>query len=173
MILEPMGELTTRAIEGGERGKLRGGLRVSKGNSNMRSKRKRDVEEDEGEDVNEQREVDRRDEVSDDSTEAMKKKKKSYGVKGPNPLSVKRKKGAEPREGQRESKEGVEMGASSRHVGAINDGLVEVQEGEAERKKKRRRKHKGSTVMHSMDGTRMPEVAVGDADEAQMAIVAM
>ncbi|MCJ1396957.1 hypothetical protein MMC11_000149 [Xylographa trunciseda] len=71
MVMEPMSEGSLGVREGAERGKLRGGIRKVGGQGE--SKRKR---EDEGEEA-----------VTDDK-EA--KKKRTRGVKGPNPLSMKK-----------------------------------------------------------------------------------
>jgi U3 small nucleolar RNA-associated protein 23 len=93
MILEPMSTASEQIRERGERSKFRTGL-ASK--ASLLGKRKRVVEE---------RDQTSTDPAAGDDTEAIresstKKKKKVYGVKGPNPLSVMKKKKKAPLEAQ-------------------------------------------------------------------------
>jgi U3 small nucleolar RNA-associated protein 23 len=75
MVMEPMSGASASVRTGNEREKLRGGVK-----KNLPLKRKRDdVEEDEGRE-------------KDAEERQPKRKKKTYGAKGPNPLSVKKKK---------------------------------------------------------------------------------
>ena len=123
MIMEPMAEATGEAREKEEKSKFRDGIkgRVS---GSVGMKRKRGDEADEAEQG-------KKDAEGGESAEAAPvKKKKVYGLpKGPNPLSVKKKK-AEGKKSEEEKKERA------------------PREGEAEegQKKKRRRKHKGATA---------------------------
>ncbi|CAK7198624.1 hypothetical protein SEUCBS139899_001288 [Sporothrix eucalyptigena] len=121
MIMEPMSEMTAKVGASAERAKFRSELRKSAG-----EKRKRDDGEDDGsEDGSENDDEDNGDDGDDktakDDKAEEKKKKKKFGVKGPNPLSVKKKK-KKPAEG-----------ANSTKPKAANDDTP---------KKKRIRKHK-------------------------------
>ena len=84
MVMEPMAHASIGVREREEKGKLRAGVKKITGNTGVLGKRKR--EEENGDE--------------DDNAEStqIKKKKKAYGAKGPNPLSIKKKK-ARPNEG--------------------------------------------------------------------------
>ena len=78
MVMEPMAHASIGIREREEKGKLRAGVKKFTGDNGVLGKRKREEENGEGDDNNESTQV--------------KKKKKAYGAKGPNPLSVRKKK---------------------------------------------------------------------------------
>ena len=129
MIMEPMAQASVDWKDGGERAKLRGGLVRKKKGEAAGKKRKREDEAGEGNgEANDTG-------VGDEGIMEIKKKKPK--VKGPNPLSVKKKKKVGNRGGGRQE-EDLDV-----TKGVLNGDNVS---GEADgAKRKRRRKHKSAT----------------------------
>ena len=126
MVMEPMADSSIGVKEGMERGKLRGGL---KGKA---EKRKREDEEKGADNVNGAG-------SGSKGEEGERKKKRPWGLKGPNPLSVKKPKKERPRSdtivnGDREADQTLKNNVTRESI------LEETQNPPA--KKKRRRKHK-------------------------------
>ena len=126
MVMEPMADTSAGVKEGMERGKLREGIK-SKGN-----KRKRDFVEEE--ETTTKREVNTAEGVET-------KKRKIKGVKGPNPLSVKKPK--------RQSVKADEDASSKQDLIEFSKDGVITQEasndmGNSVDRKKRKRKHRSS-----------------------------
>ncbi|MCJ1283672.1 hypothetical protein MMC26_003003 [Xylographa opegraphella] len=132
MVMEPMSEGSLGVREGAERGKLRGGIRKS--GEHEEKKRKR-VEESE-------------DQVQD---EKEAKKKRTRGLKGPNPLSVKKAKKeiiSEEKAGPINSSHGIEK-AAARDISA--EGSMAAGPDSTSYKKKRKRKHKSGALAQEND----------------------
>lgn len=132
MIMEPMSEMTAKVGASAERAKFRSELRKSAAGE-KRKREEADKDSDDGGDDDGDNDDD--DDASGDDkpqkeaapTEEKKKKKKPFGVKGPNPLSVKKKKKTAP------PGAGAGTGASASKPKTTDDGAP---------KKKRIRKHK-------------------------------
>ncbi|ROW18025.1 hypothetical protein VPNG_00035 [Cytospora leucostoma] len=92
MIMEPMASATSRVVNKGERAKFRAGLKEPA--TTAGSKRKRDDDDSDGEDGEEK---------GKEEEPKKKKKKKKSGLKGPNPLAVKKPK-KKPDEQQKSTK---------------------------------------------------------------------
>ena len=126
MVMEPMADTSAGVKEGMERGKLREGIK-SKGN-----KRKRDI-------VEEEETTAKKGVHADEGVEP--KKRKIKGIKGPNPLSVKKPK--------RQLVKADEVASTKQDlIGISKDGII-IQEASNDMqnsadRKKRRRKHRSS-----------------------------
>lgn len=144
MIMEPMAEASVRAKEGVEKGKLRSGVKVLKGERGGKRKR----EEEEGQD-DERRE--------DGEEKEAKKRKKEYGLKGPNPLSVKKKKMEKVLVDEGGGKGTME---TTHTVAARRMGVDD----QSEIKRKRKRKHKGTAAEAQVDGAQSSRADITIAD---------
>ena len=139
MVMEPMSQGSLGVREGAERGKLRGGIR--KVGEQGERKRKRAEE-------------------SEDHVKDEAKKKRTRGLKGPNPLSVKRPKKEVVLEkaslvsGSDGTKEEASGGIFAEDLMAAGPGVSNIY------KKKRKRKHKLGTSAHGNDS------AVDDQEES-------
>lgn len=141
MVMEPMAHASVGVREKEEKSKLRAGVRKSVGSGDVLGKRKReDVQDVRGKDAME------------GSHEAeVKKKRKAHGLKGPNPLSMRRKK-SKPVESE-PSVDGMSRLRETKIPKLGNEASEKV-----ELKKTRRRKHKGSTILDT-DGNDSIEAA--------------
>lgn len=100
--MEPMSEMTAKVGASAERAKFRSELRKAAGEKRKRDagddKKSDDIDsDDDGDDGDDSgndkgRSGDIEKPTHDDNTDEKKKKRKAYGVKGPNPLSVKKRK---------------------------------------------------------------------------------
>ena len=132
MVMEPMAQASVGVREREEKSKLRAGVRKSAGSGDLLGKRKwgDDALDGVGKDV-----------AADGAQEAEpKKKRKAHGLKGPNPLSIKKKKtpilaGSDPL---------GDRALHSRQTQASQPG-DEISE-KSDPKKTRRRKHKSSAI---------------------------
>ena len=124
MIMEPMADVSLKIKRGEERGKLRAGIR--KLGSGKKRKREEDGDEDGAKEAAE---------------EIENKKRKAYGTKGPNPLSVKKKKArVVPGEG---GEGGLDV--EDPYATIISEKVEEMApEGTTNIKRKRRRRHKNT-----------------------------
>lgn len=142
MIMEPMADSSLGAREGFEKGKFRTGIR-GKG-PNAGQKRKRDSSDgSEGEDNDDPGPTPV--EESAGSGEVPAKKKKAKGLKGPNPLSIKKSQKDKPAKESNipESRSQDEEGQSATDTPNIIEAIDQEGGGQA-LKRKRKRKHKSN-----------------------------
>lgn len=146
MIMEPMAEKSVEGREREERSKFRDGLK--RGSGSLKRKRE-DGEDEDGAGAG-----------KGDSEEVKKKKKTARGVKGPNPLAVKKAKKKVEGEGGVAAvtrKDGGEKDNNSPTKAGKADA-VDGDEAEAGAKRKRKRKHKSGAA----PGDAEPAVAVAE-----------
>lgn len=144
MVIEPMAEVSVGVREGIEKGKFRNGLRGRGAGTTGKRKREEseDEEADKGKDVKN---------IAEGDEQAVKKKKRTKGPKGPNPLSVKKPKKAtedEPKAANVDS-DNVEI------VGGTSD---QATRSSGKRKRKRRPKSQQLAGMAVADGSDQVQV---------------
>lgn len=165
MILEPMADRTEEVRDADEKGKIKAGLRGQRPASGG-VKRKRDDEEELGEDAPERAKAMKDRETNaatgEGQSQSQPKKKKAKGPKGPNPLSMKKSKKEVEQSKQKKtaSKELVDERSAIRNAAkqdpqaaekamsaevAVGEGGGEGG-GDAQRKRKRKRKGKEGTA---------------------------
>ena len=131
MVMEPMAQASVGVREREEKSKLRAGVRKSAGSGDVLGKRKRD---------------DTMDGLGEDAAAAAadgepKKKRKAHGLKGPNPLSIKKKKTPVLAEGD------PRVGGVSLSIQTHNSKPGNEVSEKTDPKKTRRRKHKSSAIL--------------------------
>ena len=153
MVMEPMAESSLGAREGFEKSKFRVGIRGK--NPAMGVKRKRQVERSDGEEG--EQDQHNASAAAEEPLEApSKKKRKAWGVRAPNPLSMKK-----PRKGKEDSSS-VSQEKMVGSVGVLekedaspldpvqeNSNIIEnpqVQDQDLPAKRKRKRKHKSNKL---------------------------
>ena len=150
MIMEPMAESSINVREGLERGKFRIGLRGKGQNANLKRKRYDDTSDAEAEENKKLAD-------SDDQQDETKppKKRKMRGLKGPNPLSMKKsQKGSE--KGQKDAQRSPEN-ANARKLDSPTLNTVDILERPSDElqkppvKRKRKRKHKPALLVELED----------------------
>lgn len=150
MVMEPMAEASLSAREGFEKGKFRAGIRGNHQGVGMKRKREDRSSDDEIE--NDKTQGDKESDTTAELNGAQKKRKKTRGPKGPNPLSVKKSRKIEEKP-PASSKDGAQMTLAVKDADsdpvAVDDvpNIIEHSRNEsqavsAERKRKRKRKHK-------------------------------
>ncbi|KAL9103433.1 MAG: hypothetical protein Q9163_001535 [Psora crenata] len=146
MVMEPMAEGSAAVREGMERGKFRSGLRgkVAARPEKRKREEKEEVKETAGDDAGE----------GEDGSE-IKKKKRSKGPKGPNPLSVKKPK----KETVKVGKYIGELEPGDGEVGLADDIISVGEEATSEdphqpaAKRRKRRKHRSKKKPEDVDST--------------------
>ena len=146
MVMEPMAEASLGAREGFEKGKFRAGIRGKTPATSLKRKRR---DESNGSERDEAQGNDASDRVAELS-EAQKRRKKSRGPKGPNPLSVQKPRRAKEStqvNAKEETHTNLEIKDANEKSSTIQDvpNIIERsrdQDHDSPAKRKRKRKHK-------------------------------